>query len=95
MSIVRHIGFGETPRFDALRQTVKRNTDKNGRLAFAKFDPSLGIAPTEEQIALMQAYEPVLPTLTFIGSEKLHGENMAVCYSQGVMWVQGQYGRLV
>jgi hypothetical protein len=31
-----------------------------------------------------------MPVLTFIGSEKLHGENMAVCYSQGELWVQGR-----
>ena len=31
-----------------------------------------------------------MPTLTFVGSEKLHGENMAVCYSQGEIWVQGR-----
>jgi hypothetical protein len=31
-----------------------------------------------------------LPTLTFSGSEKLHGENMAVCYTDGELWIQGR-----
>jgi len=90
MSARRHIGFGSTPRFSALYKTVKGNTDNKGRLAYAKYDPSLGVPPTEEQIVLLEEYQPLLPVLTFTGSEKLHGENMAVCYSRGELWVQGR-----
>ena len=65
-------------------------TDKDGRLKYANYDPSLGEPPTEEQIEKLQNYKPELPTLTFVGSEKLHGENMAICYSDNELWVQGR-----
>lgn len=90
MSVRRHLGFGSTPSFQNLYKDVQKNTDTEGRLAYAKYDPSLGEPPTEEQIELLQNYEADMPTLTFKGCEKLHGENMAVCYSQGEMWVQGR-----
>ena len=95
MSVRRHLGFGSTPSFKNLYIEVLRNTDNKGRLPYANFDPSLGEPPTEEQVELLKTYKPTMPILTFTGSEKLHGENMAVCYSQGELWDQGQYGRLV
>lgn len=95
MSVRRHLGFGSTPSFKNLYIEVLRNTDNKGRLLYANYDPSLGEPPTEEQVELLKTYKPTMPILTFTGSEKLHGENMAVCYSQGELWVQGQYGRLV
>ena len=90
MSVRRHIGFGSTPRFSQLYKEVQRLTDNTSRLAYAKYDPSLGEPPTEAQKLLLAEYNCKLPTLTFKGSEKLHGENMAVCYSQGELWVQGR-----
>jgi len=90
MSTRRHIGFGSTPNFQNLYKEVNRLTDNKGRLAYANYDPSLGEPPTEAQIELLQNYKVDMPTITFKGSEKLHGENMAVCYSQGEMWVQGR-----
>lgn len=90
MSVRRHLGFGSTPNWNNCYTEVKNNQDSAGRLAFANYDPSLGIPPTDEQKELLQAYQPVMPVITFKGSEKLHGENMAVCYSQGELWVQGR-----
>lgn len=86
----RHIHFGSTPNFDNLHQQVLAMTDKKGRLKFANYDPSLGAPPTDAQKELLQSYKPVLPIITFTGSEKLHGENMAVCYSHEELWVQGR-----
>jgi len=85
-----HHGFGSTPRFSGLYKEVARNTDSTARLKYANYDPSLGIDPTEEQKELLQSFKPDMPTLAFTGSEKLHGENMAVCYSDGTLWVQGR-----
>lgn len=90
MSVRRHLGFGSTPSFKNLYIEVLRNTDNKGRLLYANYDPSLGEPPTEEQVELLKTYKPTMPILTFTGSEKLHGENMAVCYSQGELWVQGR-----
>jgi hypothetical protein len=90
MSVRRHLGFGSTPNFQNLLKEVSRLTDNSGRLAYANYNPSLAVPPTEEQKELLQNYKPEMPVLTFIGSEKLHGENMAVCYSQGELWVQGR-----
>ena len=90
MSVRRHIHFGSTPNWNNLYKEVKANRDSADRFAYAKYDPSLGEPPTEEQKVLLQEYTPDMPTITFIGSEKLHGENMAVCYSQGELWVQGR-----
>lgn len=90
MNIVRHIKFPDTPRFPKLYAEVLKTTDNKGRLAYAGYDPELGIPPTEEQIEKLQNYKPELPTLTFIGSEKLHGENMAICFSCGELWIQGR-----
>jgi hypothetical protein len=90
MSVRRHLGFGSTPNFPNLLNEVSRLTDNSGRLAYANYDPSLAVPPTEEQKELLQNYKPKMPVLTFIGSKKLHGENMAVCYSQGELWVQGR-----
>ena len=89
-SIRRHIPYPDTPTFHNLYKEVQRNTDNKGRLTYANFDPSLGILPTLEQIELLQAYTPIMPIIQFIGSEKLHGENMAVCFSQDEVWVQGR-----
>jgi hypothetical protein len=90
MSTRRHIGFGSTPSFSNLYNDVKKLTDRNGRLAYANYDPTLGEPPTPAQIELLQNYKVDMPTLTFTGSEKLHGENMAVCLSNGELWVQGR-----
>ena len=90
MSVRRHISFGSTPNWRNCYAEVKAAQDSAGRLAYANYDPSLGIPPTDEQKELLQSYQPVMPTILFKGSEKLHGENMAVCYSQGEIWVQGR-----
>jgi len=90
MSVRRHLGFGSTPRFSQLRKEVKGLTDNADRLAYAEYDPSLGVPPTDIQKAKLEEYVTPLPTLTFKGSEKLHGENMAVAYSNGELWVQGR-----
>ena len=90
MSNVRHLGFGSTPTFANLYKEVARHTDNSGRLAYAKYDPSLGEPPTEAQKELLQNYKVEMPVLTFKGSEKLHGENMAVCYSNDELWIQGR-----
>jgi len=90
MSVRRHIKFPATPRFSGVYKQVLQNTHGDGRLAYANYDPSLGEKPTEEQIEKLQNYKPVLPVLTFVGSEKLHGENMAICYSDNELWVQGR-----
>ena len=89
-SIRRHIAYPATPVFHNLYKEVSRNTDNSGRLAYANFDPSIGVPPTPEQIELLQSYQPIMPIIHFTGSEKLHGENMAICYSQGELWVQGR-----
>ncbi len=89
-SIRRHISYPDTPTFYNLYKEVLRNTDNNGRLIYANFDSSLGVPPTPEQIELLQSYQPTMPIIQFIGSEKLHGENMAVCFSQGELWVQSR-----
>ena len=90
MSVRRHIKFPDTPRFSKLYTEILRATDNKGRLAYAGYDPKLGVAPTEAQIEKLQNYKPELPVLTFVGSEKLHGENMAICFSNGELWVQGR-----
>jgi len=90
MSVRRHLGFGSTLAFRNLYPQVARLTDNAGRLAYANYDPSLGEPPNEVQLELLQNYKCDMPTITFTGSEKLHGENMAVCYSQGELWVQGR-----
>ena len=90
MSSRRHIGFGSTPAFHNLYPTIVRATDNSGRLAYANYDPSLGEPPTEAQKELLESYKCELPVLTFQGSEKLHGENMAVAYTCGELWVQGR-----
>lgn len=89
-SVRRHIGFGSTPSFKNLYTAVRQMTDTPGRLKYADYNPSLGIPPTEEQKEKLQEYSPKIPTLTFAGSEKLHGENMAVCCSGDEVWVQGR-----
>lgn len=89
-SVRRHLGFGSTPTLLNLVKDIQHNTDSIGRLIFANYDPSLGEPPTDEQKELLQSYKPQLPTLTFTGCEKLHGENMAVCYSNNELWVQGR-----
>jgi len=90
MKTRRHLSFGSTPSFQNLYEEINKLTDNKGRLAYANYDPSLGEPPTEAQIDLLQNYKVDMPTLTFKGSEKLHGENMAVCYSKGELWVQGR-----
>ena len=90
MSNRRHLGFGSTPTFANLYKEVARHTDNAGRLAYAEYDPSLGEPPTEVQKELLANYKTDMPTLTFKGSEKLHGENMAVCFSNDEIWVQGR-----
>ncbi len=90
MSLRRHLHFGETKSFSNLYGEVLRNTDKHGRHAYAGYNPELGLPPTEEQIILLNEYQVTLPILTFTGTEKLHGENMAVCYTNGELWVQGR-----
>ena len=86
----KHVHYGSTPNLYNLVTTVKSNTDRNGRLLYASYDPTLGVPPTEEQKVLLSEYTPILPVITFTGSEKLHGENMAVCYFKGEYWVQGR-----
>jgi len=86
----KHIHFGSTPNLHNLLPTISKNTDRQGRLAYAGYDPSLNEPPTEAQLALLKEYTPTLPTLTFSVIEKLHGENMAVCYHNGELWVQGR-----
>lgn len=79
----RHIKFPNTPNWNNCYKEVRANHDNKGRLAYANYDPSLGEPPTDEQKELLQSYKPNMPTIIFSGSEKLHGENMPVCYSQG------------
>lgn len=88
--IKRHIKFPDTPRFSKFYNEILFATDNEGRLKYANYDPQLGIEPTEEQSEKLKNYKPELPILKFIGSEKLHGENMAICYNQGELWVQGR-----
>lgn len=90
MSTQRHLGFGSTDHFANLLKAVNRNTDNGGRLAFAGYDPALGVPPTPAQVELLQSYRPELPIIKFVGSEKLHGTNMAVCFSNGELWVQSR-----
>jgi len=90
MSVRRHLKFPDTPNWGNFYKTILSRTDNKGRLAYANYNPDLGEPPTEEQKELLQSYKPDMPTLTFTGSEKLHGENMAVCYSQNEIWVQGR-----
>ena len=73
MSVRRHLNFGSTPSFQNLYKEINKLTDNKGRLAYANYDPSLGEPPTEEQVELLQNYKCVMPTITFTGSEKLHG----------------------
>lgn len=77
--MIRHLHFGSTPNFPNLYKGI-RNT--------VLWQESLRTGYCLTALILMP--DPVMPTLTFKGSEKLHGENMAVCYSNGVMWVQGR-----
>lgn len=90
MSVRRHLGFGSTPNFPNLHKQVEHLTDNAGRLAFANYDPTIGKPPTEVQQELLASYKCTMPIVTFIGSEKLHGENMAVCCSGEEVWVQGR-----
>jgi len=89
-SFKRHIGFGSTPNFSNFYKELQHHTDPEGRLAYANYDPSLGEPPTEEQKIKLNEYKPHMPTLTFIGSEKLHGENMAVCYTNQELWTEAR-----
>lgn len=79
MSVRRHLGFGSTPNFPNLYKHLMY------RAVFAE-----AVRTGYTKTALMLSPDPELPTLVFRGSEKLHGENMAVCYSQGELWVQGR-----
>jgi len=90
MKIRRHIKFPDTPWFNKVYIEINKVTDNKARLVYANYDPSPGKPPTEEQIKKLQNYKTNLPILTFTGSEKLHGENCAVCLSNGEMWVQGR-----
>jgi len=90
MKIRRHLKYPDTPNWDNFYKQIQSTTNSANRLAYANYDPSLGEPPTEAQIELLQSYIPDMPTLTMIGSEKLHGENMAVCYSNKELWVQGR-----
>lgn len=85
-----HHSFGSTPNFPNFYKEIKSLTDSSGRLAYAGYDPSLGEPPTEAQKELLQNYSPEMPTLTLTGSEKLHGENMAVAVTKDEIWVQGR-----
>ena len=79
-----HYGFGATPRFSNLYKTIKSTTQyhyaMNNNINFED--------PTIEQLEILENVQ--LPILTFTGSEKLHGENMAVCYLDGNIYCQGR-----
>ena len=90
MSVRRHLKFPDTPNWHNFYKQISASLVTADRLAYANYDPSLGEPPTEAQKELLQSYKPNMPTLTFTGTEKLHGENMAVCYSKGEIWVQGR-----
>ncbi len=94
MSVRRHLGFGSTPNFNNLyKQVQSLAADSEERFAYAGWHPDTGVPPTEEQKVLLSEFSgntTDLPTLTFTGSEKLHGENMAVAFSNTEIWVQGR-----
>ena len=94
MATRRHLGFGSTPNFNNLyKQVQSLATNSEDRFAYAGWHPDSGEPPTEEQKVLLSEFTcntDGLPTLTFRGSEKLHGENMAVAFSCSEMWVQGR-----
>lgn len=90
MSAIRHLHFGESPNLKNLYPTLKRLVDPQGRYEYAGWNPEMSTLPTEDQKQLLAEYQPVMPIITFQGSEKLHGENMAVAFSQDELWVQGR-----
>ena len=76
MSNRRHLHYGSTMNWGNLYKQVVSDSD----YLFAKRN--------NRSVDIMDWVN--MPTLTFRGSEKLHGENMAVCYSDGELWVQGR-----
>lgn len=94
MSIRRHIKYPSTQNFPGLLKEVRGlSADREERFKFAGWHPDSGIPPTEEQKKLLSEFIPddkKLPILTFSGNEKLHGENCAIAYSNGELWVQGR-----
>jgi len=86
----RHLHYGSIPNWPNFYKQVARMSDNQARYDYASYDPTLGEKPTEAQAKLLQEFKPDMPTIELFGSEKLHGENMAVCYSSGEIWVQGR-----
>lgn len=76
MSVRRHLGFGSTPNWRNFYKQVEANT-------IYELQCKLG-----RKVDIMDWVK--MPITTMTGSEKLHGENMAVCYSQGEIWIQGR-----
>jgi len=89
-TVRRHLHYGSIPNWPNFYKQVSRMRDNQARYTYADYDPTLGEKPTEEQAILLKEFKPDMPTIELFGSEKLHGENMAVCYSRGEIWVQGR-----
>lgn len=93
-SVRKHHKYPSTPNFSTLLKEVRGlASDSEERFKFAGWHPDSGVPPTEEQKKLLSEFIPdakELPILTFTGNEKLHGENCAVAYSNGELWVQSR-----
>lgn len=90
MSVRRHLGFGSTPNFSNLWNHIEKQTLWERYKTSEYFLEDGDKDHIAHSYALLAKQPLQLPTLTFRGSEKLHGENMAVAYSQGEVWVQGR-----
>ncbi len=84
----RHLGFGSTPNFKNLRYTLESHAIYNW-LADNGYDPVEEMA--KEELPVSVEYMKLdLPILTFTGTEKVHGTNMAVCLTGNDVWVQNR-----
>lgn len=87
MSNIRHLHYGSIPNFLNLYKEVARLARR--KLTDAEIT-SIEEMTSEEKQVFFTNLNAEMPVIAFRGSEKLHGENMAVCYSNGEMWVQGR-----
>ena len=90
MSVRRHLHYGSTPNFPNFYKSIEQQA------LWKRYRNSKYYMEDASEEYFNNSYEALaseplaLPTIIFTGTEKLHGENMAVCFSQDEIWVQGR-----